>query len=491
MLIYKDEPQHLVNETTASICAEIRLTDAKDDVFANWLEKIRHLKSVEKEVVDVISTAGKHTNPELMYGSAILVSTVMNLNDDIFLAEETWKARYTPINTPYDNEHQRKFIIGHIIDARVLDKEGTLVDPESSDIPDYFDIEVDWVLYKHLFGSIAKEIEEKAPKGEKFVSMECKFNDFDYGLIDPNTGEAKIVKRNEDTSFLTKYLRRYGGSGEYKGMSLGRVLRDITFVGMGNVSEPGNPKSEYTSISNYNFELYNNLSEANLTKPVIYITKDEVMQVETLDQAKTVIADLTTKVETLTKQVDEQKQEDIKVEIASLTEQVNKLTDDLAAANTKADAAEQKLSEANKQIETVKQEAETVKADLQKKTDELDKINQEAKASKRLNELKELGLEIKEEKIASIVGMSDDAFASVLDFTKSLTAKASEEKTTTTEVAETEKKAEEQVTQAEEEKKDDVTQTAGDDKSDSLEVVAAKLANFVVKKAKNEKKSSK
>ena len=42
---------------------------------------------------------------------------------------------------------------------------------------------------------------------------------------------CKIVPRSEQTSFLTKYLRSYGGSGEYDGARIYRVLRDFTFSG--------------------------------------------------------------------------------------------------------------------------------------------------------------------------------------------------------------------------------------------------------------------
>jgi hypothetical protein len=85
---------------------------------------------------------------------------------------------------------------------------------------------------------IIAEIEE----GKWFVSMECLFAGFDYAVID-QSGKSKVVARNEESAFLTKHLRAYGGTGEYEGYKIGRSLRDISFSGKGLVSKPANPRS--------------------------------------------------------------------------------------------------------------------------------------------------------------------------------------------------------------------------------------------------------
>ncbi|NDG31511.1 hypothetical protein EB118_15760 [bacterium] len=85
---------------------------------------------------------------------------------------------------------------------------------------------------------IINEIEQ----GKWFVSMECLFAGFDYALIDQQ-GNPKVIARNEQSSFLTKHLRAYGGTGEYEGYKVGRSLRDISFSGKGLVSKPANPRS--------------------------------------------------------------------------------------------------------------------------------------------------------------------------------------------------------------------------------------------------------
>jgi septal ring factor EnvC (AmiA/AmiB activator) len=72
--------------------------------------------------------------------------------------------------------------------------------------------------------------------------MECLFAGFDYAVID-QSGASRVVARNEESAFLTKHLRAYGGTGEYEGYKIGRSLKDISFSGKGLVSRPANPRS--------------------------------------------------------------------------------------------------------------------------------------------------------------------------------------------------------------------------------------------------------
>lgn len=72
--------------------------------------------------------------------------------------------------------------------------------------------------------------------------MECLFSDFDYSVVSPD-GEMKVVARNDESAFLTKHLRVYGGKGVYEGYKVGRLLRNIAFSGKGLVNKPANPRS--------------------------------------------------------------------------------------------------------------------------------------------------------------------------------------------------------------------------------------------------------
>jgi hypothetical protein len=354
-----------------------------------------------------------------MYGSAILCSTIMNRNDDVFLPNETWAARNTPVNTPFNDEHIDTDIIGHIIAARPLDAEGKVI-ADQDESPDYFDIEVDFVVYKDIFPAIAKEILEKAPAGEKFVSMEAKFSNFDYAIMNDGKTTAKIIQRTEDTSFLTKNLRAYGGTGYYEGQRIGRVLRDFRFIGMGNVNVPANPGSEYTKLNDINFTT-NDKVESNL-KVVLHVTKGSVMKIETLDQANEVIAQLTAKVAELESQAE-------KNEVEVLKAQLQKANDNLAAEASKLEIANQQINTEKSKAEELTASLEAVKTELQTKKAELDEIHSKAKANERLAKFKDLGIEITDEKRAKIVAMSDEAFASVVEFAQSVkpTEKTEEE----------------------------------------------------------------
>ena len=71
--------------------------------------------------------------------------------------------------------------------------------------------------------------------------MESLFKTFDYLLI--KDGQTSIIKRSKETSFLTKYLKIYGGAGEYNGSRIYRLLRNFTFSGMALVDNPANARS--------------------------------------------------------------------------------------------------------------------------------------------------------------------------------------------------------------------------------------------------------
>lgn len=184
---------------------------------------------------------------DLFYLKSILVSTGWNKNDDVFAPEQTWAARNTPEDKQFNFMHNENDIIGHITGSYVVDKSGTVIAEDNlNNPPNEFDIITEAVIYnswtnpenRERMSKIIQEIEE----GKWFVSMECLFAGFDYAVVDQN-GNAKVIARNDDSSFLTKHLRAYGGTGEYEGYKIGRSLRDISFSGKGLVSKPANPRS--------------------------------------------------------------------------------------------------------------------------------------------------------------------------------------------------------------------------------------------------------
>ena len=195
---------------------------------------------------------------DLHYLDTILVTTGWNKNRDIFGSAPVYAARKTPEHKPFNYQHDQSDIIGHIVTSDAVDANLTpLADDLTVDeLPSKFHLLTSSVLYKVLSDEARQErilqtIAEIA-EGKWFVSMECLFSDFDYGVINPD-GEQRVIARNEETSMLTKYLSQYGGPGKYGDYVLGRYFKNITFCGKGLVKEPANPESEILNTVTANF----------------------------------------------------------------------------------------------------------------------------------------------------------------------------------------------------------------------------------------------
>lgn len=206
-----------------------------------------HLSDVSK--ICRLNSLASLNDDDLYYVQSILVTSSWNKNDDIFDKAEVWLAKNSPEHKPTNLEHDEKIIIGHITSNWPIDDEGNKLDPDSdiSLLPDKYHIVTGSVIYRGYTNPDLKERSEQLIKeienGTKFVSMECFFKGFDYGLLNNSNGKYIILPRNEKTSHLTKFLRAYGGAGEHENYKIGRVLRKITFSGKGFVDKPANPDS--------------------------------------------------------------------------------------------------------------------------------------------------------------------------------------------------------------------------------------------------------
>jgi hypothetical protein len=221
--------------TSASISYASLVNPCLDESFLSKAKTFQSIASIN--------------DTDLYYVQSILVSSSWNKNDDIFDKSETWIARNTPEDKPTNLEHNENIIIGHIISNWPITEDGVLIDDNTpiENLPEKYHILTGSVIYKGFSDPELKARSEKLiseiESGQKYVSMECFFNGFDYGLIDKSTGDYKILSRNNDTAYLTKHLRCYGGLGEHENYKIGRVLRNITFSGKGYVDKPANPDS--------------------------------------------------------------------------------------------------------------------------------------------------------------------------------------------------------------------------------------------------------
>jgi prefoldin subunit 5 len=220
------------SHSSIAYCSPAIISDSQH-TSPSYIEKIKASSANPKQI-------------DLYYIKSVLVSTGWNKNDDVFAPEQTWAARRSPEDKQFNFMHNENDIIGHITGSYVTTKDGSTVAEDGESFPSDFDIITEAVIYnswtnpenRERMSKIIQEIEE----GKWFVSMECLFAGFDYAVVD-NRGNAKVVARSEDSAFLTKHLRAYGGTGEYEGYKIGRSLRDISFSGKGLVSKPANPRS--------------------------------------------------------------------------------------------------------------------------------------------------------------------------------------------------------------------------------------------------------
>lgn len=356
----------------------------------------------------------------------ILVSTGCNINLDIFTKEETWAARFSAEDKPFNFMHQQRDIIGHITDNFIIGDNGELISPETptKEVPDKFHIVTPAVIYRLWEDKVQKDRIEKLiaeiEQGNKwFVSMECIFADFDYGIISPE-GESRVITRNAETAGLTKFLRQYGGKGIIDGKYIiGRALKKIVFSGKGLVSNPANPESiifkntkTFTSISADLGYINLTCSNTNNSKGKSVMAEELTFNIEDHAAFKLVKVEnenLKASNTELTKQLSEKSSKATSEQIASLEAKAKSLQvklDETLSKLTKAEGDVVSLTEANKKAEVEKDEA---KKDAEKMKKE--KVNAERVASLvSLNASTEEANKV----VAEFADLSDDKFNAVV-----------------------------------------------------------------------------
>lgn len=301
------------------------------------------------------------TQPDLFYMDSILATLGWNLNDDIFLKEEVYAAKDTPVDKPFNRMHDQEDIIGHMTASRLLNS-----DYKNADGEDFEHIAVSSVIYKAWRDDKKKdEIDQVIAEildGKWKVSMECIFDKFDYGLIKPD-GTQIIVARTPETSYLTKYLRAYKGTGVYNNNKVGRVLRNITFCGKGLVDNPGNP---YSIIFNANKKFFGAkashfkeflMSELEIAQAELAKVKAELdaVRAEAQQAAEAKLKTAVAEREELIRQKD--------AAISALQADLCKVTESLTKASSTLEITEAAKAEAVANYETIKAELDKIKAE--------------------------------------------------------------------------------------------------------------------------------
>jgi hypothetical protein len=335
----------------------------------SFAEEQKFTKNKDNKTIAEIAIAENKNQEDLYYLKSVLVSTGWNKNDDVFNPEEMWIARNTPEDKPFNLEHNQDIIIGHITGCYPANEDGSPI--QSDTPPENYNIITSAVIYKEWENQEKKaQIENicsEIPNGSWFVSMEALFSNFDYAINDKT--KTRIVARNNQTAFLTKYLKAYGGSGIYGDQKIGRVLRNIIFSGKGLVRKPANPDSVIFQTEAQIKDLGYKSLETPEVKEIILMAESIVEKSE----ATEVVSD-----------------------VSLVVENTTKLEAELNDAVTKASLMQQEL----------------VKA-----TEELQKMKNEKKQSDRLSLVSEkLGMsKVEAEEVTSLLEkLEDSSFAGII-----------------------------------------------------------------------------
>lgn len=467
MIVYQQEKADDIGDLVSSATA-FTIASVAEPSKSSILERAK----ANHHLADRLSALASYNDKDLYYVQSILVSSSWNKNDDIFTKEEVWTAKRTPEDKPTNLEHNENLIIGHIVANWPITEDGEVLD-ENLDInklPEKFHLVTGSVIYRAFSTPELKERAEKLiaeiESGTKYVSMECMFGGFDYGLINNATGEYKILARSNETAFLTKHLRAYGGKGEYENHRIGRVLRNITFSGKGYVDRPANPDSIIFTKENFiglSVAKNTEIDSSGVSEIRPNYTENKIMNSEELS------TELNEKISAL------------EAELKAEKEAHALLQNEVAEAAKKTD--EEKKT---KEEELQKMKAELValeEAVAAYKTKEEEAAKKEKK-TKRMASLLENGLEEAEASAAvdKFESLEDDAFEAMVALVTSAAKKAKVEP----KVEEETKVKSEEATETVEDALDnaepntsDLDLSAGSDASESLNTTRAALVDFV------------
>jgi hypothetical protein len=389
------------SEILEHVPSDVEITDAQSKIDKNVIK----------------SLAQNNDQIDLFYLSAVLVTSGWNKNDDVFAPEELWKARRTPEDKQFNFMHNEKDIIGHITGNYAVDLDGNGIDDDTEDIPSNFNIITNAVVYTswsdvELRERIQKIIAEIQDGDKWFVSMECLFPNFDYALMN-SKGESKIVKREEASAYLTKHLRAYGGTGEYEGYKVGRVLKNISFSGKGLVSKPANPRSVILKDAESSND--NELVEVRASTILKEKNMSDVLQKQ-INELKSELVEAREYNESIKKEMEAQKEEAIKAQVESFEVQIADKDQTIAEMQSSIDAATTEAAE----VTELKEQLDTITQANEEALAKIESMEQQARLEKRKAALVEAGVEGEEleDTIASLENIDDEAFNNVLALLK-------------------------------------------------------------------------
>lgn len=487
MIIYEEEKKLGLESqilSNASVAYTMPCLSDKDAAKAN-----KNI-DINQNITDLCQASSDDDDVYKVY--SILVSTSWNKNDDIFTKEEVWASKDTPLYKPSNLEHDETAIVGNIIgNWPVDDTYNSLLEANLDTVPDFFHILVASVIYRQWqdpeLKARAENLIQKVKDKEMYVSMECLFRGFDYAVLSP-TQEQHIIARAEETAFLTKHLRAYGGTGEYQGHKIGRLLRNVTFSGKGFVERPANPDSVIFTDTNFDF------TNASLTQDLFLNSTDTLKETHNMSDylegqvkdLKEALASVEAENKELTDKLSQANVEKLEATVAEMQELHETIKAEAADTQEKYQAAIAEVKKVSEELTSKSTELESIKA-------EMHKMEEEEKKKKRKEKLVEAGLSVEEaqEKSESLASLSDEQFAVVAETLFNLKPEVKEEEVVAEEAeseAQTEAEeitADEEVLETASEVEDVALSIAGESTDEKLGTVRANLQEWVTKRVLN------
>ena len=431
-----------------------------------------------------ISTAAMD-DKDIYHVYSILVTTSWNKNDDVFDKAEVWAAQNTPKYKPANLEHDERQIVGGIVDNWSVDKNMKVIDKhiQSDSLPDYYHILVASVIYRQwqdpAYQTRAENLIKEIEAGNKFVSMECLFNGFDYAVVDPG-GDRHILARNDETAFLTKHLRAYGGKGGYEDHKIGRLLRNIVFSGKGFVNKPANPDSiifdknkltefDNVSISSKNlFSTNNGVTISVEKKNQSIVLKESNMSTDLLNDQVNELKEALAAVQADNKELTDKLS---KANLEKYDVQIKELTDNLQSLAVDLKASEEVVASKTEETQSLQTQLTEATEDLAKAQSELQDIEHQQKIEKRVAALVGAGLseEDAEAKMEIFDSLTDDQFSVMVETVASVKPEEVEEEV---KAEETEAQVEEEVEEEAIASDEEVLETAEAEEFVDLSVAA-------------------
>lgn len=390
-----------------------------------------------------LSEASEKFDINMLYPTqSVFVTSSWNKNDDVFGSTEIWNARHTPVNKATNIDHNQHKIVGHITNTWVINEDGEVLpeDLDIEDLPEMIHICNGAVIYRHYkdddLNEMAETLIEEIENGTKYVSMECLFPDFDYAIISPDD-KKYIIRRGEETSFLTKHLKAYGGKGMFREYKVGRFIKDMVFSGKGYVDDPANPNSiifsnEKPSISFSNYTYKNDLiikngvnsnmsktskmSTANLNLKESGMSETVDFYKAELQEVKKQLTDLIELNKGLEATIANSNVEQLKKEIENLTSKIEAMTKEKQEIVKSLSDTEASYKDA--QVSLV-----TITESKQKLEEEIKKIEAQRVLSNRVNELIGAGMEKEsaESTANKFSALNDEQFAEIVVFASNKT----------------------------------------------------------------------